>query len=369
MAQSRILYYISSLDQGGAERQLAELLRHLDLSRYEPFLALSSARDQLGYALPTGAPHVLPGPEDPRAGWALLRLLNQLRPAVIHSYMGGENLLARVCGRRAGVKVVSSVRCTRLSWKYLQGERWTHPLADAVVVNSVGIRDELVARAGVPLGKLHVIENGVDPTRFAPLTPEARTEARARYGLEGTLAVLVSGRVCLQKNQVGVLRALARLRSQGALPQELRVLFAGRGAPAWYAAALKALGRALGVDPWVRWLGLVNPIAELVGAVDAVLLPSHYEGLPNAVIEAMTCGAPALVSPAANADRLVTDGVEGLHAGTSPEEIARALARLAALDDGARRALGQRGHAHARERFAVERMARRTMALYESLLG
>jgi glycosyltransferase involved in cell wall biosynthesis len=296
-------------------------------------------------------------------------LLKELQPALVHSYMGGENLLARVCGHRLGVKVVSSVRCTRLSWKYLQGERWTHPLADAVVVNSVGIRDELMALAGVPREKITVIENGVDPSRFGPLTPEARQAARARHGIEDVLAVLVSGRVCPQKNQLGVLRALARLRARGELPAGLRVLFAGRGAPPWYAAGLRALARRWGVAPAVRWLGVVNPIADLVAAADAVLLPSHYEGLPNAVIEAMTSATPVLVSPAANTDALVTDGVEGLCTTTDPEAIARALLRLAALDARERCALGTRGRAHAVERFAVARMAGRTMELYERLLG
>lgn len=125
-----------------------------------------------------------------------------------------------------------------------------------------------------------------------------------------------------------------------------------------------ALGDAL------RLVGIVKPIEKLVAAADGVLLPSHYEGLPNAVIESMSCATAPIVSPAANTDALVDDGVTGLVCeGTDPESIERAIRRFVALSPEARALMGQRGYEAARERFAVRRMVARTVEVYARVLG
>src|SRR6185437_4401034 len=144
--------------------------------------------------------------------------------------------------------------------------------------------------------------------------------------------LLVPGRVCAQKNQRAVIRALADMNRRGALPADAKVVFAGRGSPPVYAEALRTYAGLVGLGRHVEFLGVVGPIEKLVAASDAVLLPSRWEGLPNAVIESMACATPAIVSPAANADALVEDGREGLLVeGTSAPAIARALERFFAL--------------------------------------
>lgn len=370
MARKRVLYFIYSLDQGGAERQLAELIRNLDLARFEPFLAVHNATDRLAYTLPSGAPHVV----DHRLGSlssyrSLSALVKTLEPDILHSYMGAENIVGRLMKRvRPGLKVISSVRCMQLPRGYIAAERLTHTLADRIVVNSVGIRDELVARAGVPAGRIDVIENGVDLGRFRPLGEGERADARREHAMDGTRTLVLPGRVSTQKNHAAVLDALASLKSQDALPGDLRVVFAGRDYPPWYGTMLRAKASRAGLDGVVRWTGVVRAIERLVAASDGVLLPSQYEGLPNAVIEAMACGVLALVSPPANVDALVTDGREGLVArDVSAAAVETVLRRYLALTAEERAAMGAAGHAHATERFAVERMAQRTMALYHAL--
>jgi len=265
---------------------------------------------------------------------------------------------------------VSSVRCTELPRKHVLGERMTHRLADAIIVNSVGIRDELVRRVAVDPARLSVIENGVDLARFVPLEGAARQSARASWHMGDRRVLVVPGRVCAQKNQRAVIRALALLRRRGTLSRDAAVVFAGRGSPPVYAEALRTYASVLGLGSHVEFVGVVGPIERLVAAADAVLLPSRFEGLPNAVVEAMACATPAIVSPAANADRLVTDDVEGLVCeGTHPEQIARALERFFALGPDARRAMGRAGRAHAERRFPVRTMIDRTMTVYELALG
>ena len=371
MSRRRVLYFIWSLERGGAERQLVELVRGLDPARYEGDVVVARGPGGFASLLPR-PPHNLDadGGFTARSFARLTAHIRALRPDVVHTYMGSMNFYGRLAARLAGApRVVGSVRCTELERADVVRESLSRSLVDAVVVNSVGIRDELVRRARLDPARLDVIENGVDLDRFRPVAPEARAEARAALGLTGRTVVL-PGRVCPQKNQLTLVRALASLRRSGKLPPGARVVLAGRDGDAAYGDAARALGRASGLDDVLDWRGEVGDLAPLVAAADAVVLPSRFEGLPNVVLEAMASGTPAAVSPAANLDALITDGREGLVAHGSDEgATALVLGRLFALTDDALAAMGRAGRAAAEARFPSARMVTRTMELYDRLLA
>ena len=368
----RVLFFISSLEQGGAERQVAELVRGLDLARYEPHVAVCNETDQLGYALPFASRTALDAPSGPtpRTLPRLVGLIRRLRPDLLHSYLGHQNIYGRLAVRLAGVgRAIGSVRCTQLPAQYIRHERLTHRLTHGLIVNSVAIRDELVRRAGLHAARIDVVENGVDAARFRPLSAEERESERRRFGMSGT-TVLVPGRICAQKNQISVVRALARLRAEGSLPTDLEVVFAGRQEDSTrYGGLLQAALGVYRLRPRVRFLGVVRDVERLMGAADAMLLPSHYEGLPNVVLEAMGCGCPAIVSGPANADALVREGREGVAIGDpTPAAIAAGLGRFLRTSAAEREAMGRAGRQHVIERFSVGRMVSRTAEVYERVL-
>lgn len=370
MPRRRVLYFIWSLERGGAERQLVELVRGLDPARYAGDVVVARGPGGFASLLPR-PPHSLgaDGGFTARSFARLVRHIRTVRPDVVHTYMGSMNFYGRVAARLAGVRrVVGSVRCTELERADVAREALSRSLVDAVVVNSVGIRDELVRRARLDPARIDVIENGVDLARFRPLPPAERAAARAALGLRGR-ALVLPGRVCPQKNQLTLVRALASLRRAGALPADVRVVLAGRDGDASYGDAARALGREAGLDGVVDWRGEVGDVAPLLAAADAVLLPSRFEGLPNVVLEAMASGTPAVVSPAANLDALIHDGREGLVAHGSDEgATALALRRLLALDGDALAEMGRAGRVEAEARFPSERMVARTMDVYDRLL-
>ena len=368
----RVSYFISSFVQGGAERQLAELIKGLDRARFTPSLIVCEPVDQLGESLDLAQSHCLDDALFPTP-WGVARLARALRaqrPDVVHTVKGLENALGRVVARAVGVPhVVASVRCPTLTPLQSLGERLTHRRGDVTLVNSVGIRDALLA-IGFSPAEVEVVENGADLTRFKPLAPERRAAVRREWDVDAGPLWVMPGRLSPEKNQLAVLAALASLDARGLLPPTLRVVFAGRDSLLVYGRRVKFEARARGLAARCGFPGHVAAVADLLAASELVLLPSRYEGLPNAVIEAMACGVPALVTPEANADGLVTDGVEGLVAASpAADDVARALERALSLDASEREAMGRRGLVHAARRFTRAQMVARTAAVYERLLA
>ena len=367
----RVLYFVGSFEQGGTERQVAELIANLPADRYEPHLAVCHSADQLGYRLPVASRTELGasrGPE-PRTLVRLVRLVHALAPDIVHAFHDPQNSYARLAVRIAGRgKVIGSLRSTRLPGRTLRRERLTARLGAAVIVNSAGIADELLrARAGA--ARVHVVHNGVDVRRFRPLGADERARERKRFGMTGPTFV-VPARVARQKNQLAVVRAVASMVRSGAWPRNARVILAGRPEPntryAWWVAAA---ARAAGVAHVVSRIDPLIDVESLVGAADAVLLPSSYEGLPNAVIEALACGTPCIVSSAANADGLVSHLRTGVVlADTSSASIASGMLAFARGAEAMRATALALREAFAR-RFAVQRMVDDTCAVYERVLS
>ncbi len=368
-----MLYFVPSFEQGGAERQVAELVRNLPRDRFEAHVAVCNARDDLGYDLPLASLVDLRSPSGPdlRTFFALLGHVRALRPDVVHAYHDPQNAYARLAVRlaRHGA-AVGSLRCTRLSRRTIRRERLTSRLGSALVVNSSGIRDELASRAGIDRDRIDVVENGVDGERFVPLDEAARATARARFGMRGTTLV-VPGRIARQKNQLAVVRAVARLRARGEWPEGASVILAGRvEAHARYVVLVDASIRLLRLSDIVRRIDPVRDAEVLLAAADAVLLPSRFEGLSNVVLESLACGTPPIVSPQANADALVRDGATGfVLGGAGAGEVAEGLRRFFATSREARASMGRRGRESVLARFGVARMVEATCAIYERVVG
>ena len=319
----KILFVTPGLRQGGAERQLLELIRRLP-DRFEPVLCLFEA-EEMHYRdfLPPGQPRHVVGSR--RMGLSGLRRLAQIieqeQPAILHSYRDRANLWTRVAMQLFGVRVpilITSVRNRGIDPLNLLTESTFADFTDRVLSNSVGVRDELRAWARVPEGKLQVIPNFVDFESFRPPRPGEREAARRRFEVSADHRVLVlSGRISMQKHQLGLLAALQILRRSGRLPDHVRILLAGRERDRTYSRLVRSLIQRWGLEGQVRLLGPISDVLAVYHAADAAILPSLYEGMPNAVIEAQACGLPVLVSRAANADDLVRPGESGIEVPTA----------------------------------------------------
>ena len=352
MAASRhkILFVTPGLRQGGAERQLLELVRRLP-ERFEPVLCVFEAEEihYREYLAPGEPRHVIGVRRMTWSGLArLARIIREEHPQILHSYRDRANLWTRVAMQLHGVSVpilVTSVRNRAIEPLNLLTESTFADFTDRVLSNSAGVRKELASWARVPEGKLQVIHNFVDLTHFRPPAPGEREAARKKFDLSATDRVLVlAGRVSMQKHQIGLLAALHGLRKAGQLPAHARILLAGRERDQWYGRLVRSLVKRWGLVDQVRLLGPVSDVRALYHGADLALMPSLFEGMPNAVIEAQACALPAVVSHAANADGLVRSGETGFEVPTADRHaLKEALAHTFSLSDAELQAMGGKG--------------------------
>lgn len=368
----KVLLFIPHLQQGGAERQILELMRRLP-PRFAPTLCLYRDDDHHYDGYVDGARITALGVDAMGArGLArLVRLLRAEAPAILHSYRDKANLWARLAALVTPVPVVlTSVRNRYQGWRFGSAEFLLQRVSDRVLTNSRGVHEELVRWSRVAPERIEIIHNFIDLDAFQPPTDDQRRAARARFGFaDDELIVLLPGRLARQKHQLGLAAAIKILVRRGELPANVRFVLAGRRRDRFYARAVPIAIRALGVERFVTYLEPVKDMCALYHASDVLVMPSLYEGMSNAVLEAHACGLPAVVSYAANRDGIVVHGETGFEVATfDPRPLASALRDMIALTPAQRRAMGQRGRAHVASTFHPDRALDQLVALYDRLL-
>jgi glycosyltransferase involved in cell wall biosynthesis len=368
-----ILLFIPNLQQGGAERQMLELMTRLP-DRFAPTLCVYEDTTHYREYLPAGEPaHDLRvrrmGPVGLRR---LVQVVREVRPTILHSYRDKANLWARLAAMIEPVPVVlTSCRNRAMHPIHLAAEPLLSRWSDRVLTNSEGVKRELIKLARVAPGKIQIIHNFIDVAKFRPPSDLERARARASLGLgPRDVALVLPGRISLQKHQLGLARSLYYLRRRGVLGDHVKVLLAGRERDRFVVRALPRLLAMFEVERYTQRLGAVDDMVSLYHAADALLMPSLYEGLPNAVLEACASGLPAVVSHAANIDGIVLHGESGFEAATFDQRgFADGMERLLALSAEERRRMGARGREHVAATFSAERVLRETVELYDTLIA
>lgn len=230
----------------------------------------------------------------------LLRLRRALRHAdarVIVSFLTTTNILTILAAAGLPARVVVSERNDperqHLPWPWLLLRRWTYTHAHLVTANTRGALDWL--RNFVPASKLLLVPNPLSRTP-APLISGDRNKV-----------ILNVGRLSHQKAQDVLLRAYAEVIERA---PEWRLTIVGDGPEK---PQLHELASVLGIADRVHWIEWTDDVDSLYRSSGIFVLPSRYEGTPNALLEAMSHGLPAIVTDASPGPLdCVVDGDTGL---------------------------------------------------------
>ena len=220
----------------------------------------------------------------------------------------------------------------------------------------------LKAYGDVEEDKVIVVPNAAAP-EFRPISPESAAAAvRARFSVNGPF-VLGVGDLLPRKNQIGLIRAFARLLR--AHPQFTHnLVFAGK--ETWFAHHVREAARESGIADRIRFLGFVSDteLLHLYNACDVFVFPSFYEGFGMPALEAMACGR-AVVCSSTSALPEVVDGAALLFDPYSVDEMVRAIADL--LLDPELRARMERLGLQRAAHFSWQNAAQKTLEVYHAV--
>jgi glycosyltransferase involved in cell wall biosynthesis len=370
----RVLYLIDSLASGGAQRQLVTLVRSLDRAVIEPTVAvyhpLYHFRPELAEA---GVQLVDLGPgrgRSPRVLWRLISLLRRGNFDLVHSWLRTPGVLASVAATAVGgPRVIVSERNTdpvQAHWSVLL-QRALAGRADRMVVNADAIAERVERLIPAWRGRIRVVPNGLEWTDPSSSDEKAAEDFRGEHLGGADLLLGVVGRIGRQKAPHVLLDALTRL--PGDTAARLSVVWVGKQIDRGLADSVRTRVSEL---PGTTKFTLVPETRQIRGvylALDGLILPSRWEGLPNAVLEALAHGVPVVATDVGDTSKLVRDGDNGwLVAPDDADALAAAIDRLVRADDLGRRAMGARGAEFVRREFSSALLVERTVAVYRELL-
>jgi glycosyltransferase involved in cell wall biosynthesis len=372
----RVLLTISSLERGGAERQVVHLANHLDAQRFEVHVCCLSEAAPLADDL-RGRDHRLHllskrWKYDAGVVVRVARLMRRLGIHVAHAFLFDAEMVVRLAAAAAGVPVVvASERNSdyRLGWKHWVCQRLTRGGFDALIANSEAGRRFAMRTLGLEFDRVHVIRNGVDVERFRP---GSGTEPRRSLGLRPDAPVVgMVATLKRQKNHGDFLRAASRVLTTFPRAQFVCVGEAMRdnlqGAED-YAREVRQLLYELRLHHRCRFIGGRSDMPSVYRAFDVTVLPSLHEGTPNVLLESMACGVPAVATDVADNATVVPDGRAGFIVPTHrPDVVADRVGRLLSGDD-ARRRMGAWARDWTVTHFSLSRLAAQTGELYARLL-
>ncbi len=217
-----------------------------------------------------------------------------------------DGFAAVLLGRWFHRPVCITLRGTIIQWSRRPLGRWLCNWAIRRAQRVIAVSHNLSKRArqgGVPEYRIETISNGVDCERFRFID---RSMARRRLGLSERDRLLVSvGHISPRKGFHRVIQSLPRLVE--ACSDVHLAIVGGRGAEHDNSVELRALVRDLGLADRVLFVGAQAPdgVALWLGAADAFVLASDFEGCPNVVLEAMACGRPVVATKVGDVERMV----------------------------------------------------------------
>ena len=306
----RVLQLIDSLAPAGAEQSLVVLAPHLQTRGVDLHVGCLTQQDELRGVLETAGIPVHGGLASTGSRRESVRnvgrLLENLRPDLVHTTLFEADLAGRLAARRSRIPSVSTWANTAYGRTEIRrgGNHWAKvraaQAADIATARFAArfhavtphVAEVMSRRLLISRSKVDVVPRGRDPEVLGTRSEQRRTEVRQSLGVGDTTPLVLA--VARQEPQKGLdvlVRGLPAIRAS--LP-DVVILVAGREGRA--TEQLRSLQTAL-LDPdAVRFLGARDDVPDLLCAADAFVLPSRWEGAAGSVIEAMAMECPIVAS-------------------------------------------------------------------------
>jgi glycosyltransferase involved in cell wall biosynthesis len=349
----RILFVVNGFAIGGGELKLLELVAELKRrysGRYRMVVAAVGQGGPLEKQFEKVADKMVVYSKkhkyDVSQVWRLYRLILNERVNIVQTTLFYADVIGTLAARLAGVKNIISWEANTergkssrrkknlkniISWetntqpygtKHMTAYRLAAKGFRISVSVSNAIRKQVMEDRHVSPVKTRTVHYGVDVNRFHPVSGEP-----FRKSLGIPMQCVVFGTIARLSEPKGHHYLIQAVPAVVRRFPNIRFVFAGDGP---LRKSLESQTKALGIESYVQFLGFRTDVVELMAAFDAFVLPSLYEGLPNAVLEAMACGKPVVATAVDGTPEIVVHGETGLLVpAKDPDALAEAILRIA----------------------------------------
>jgi glycosyltransferase involved in cell wall biosynthesis len=294
----------------------------------------------------------------------LWKLIHHEKPQVVEMFTHDTNMLVLPLAWLARVPVRIPTHHGMIDGFPRWRERIHTWMVNHLSHGIVAVSDLTMKKAleeGIQKNKISVIPNGIVPIT---LNEADRSEVRKQMGAgENDIVLLSVGRLVYQKAHEYLVSALPAVLKE--LPN-IKVGICGDGL---LRADLEKQIESLGLEKEIKLFGMQANVTKYLAAADVFVLPSRWEGLPIALLEAMSAGLPVIATRVEGVDEVVEEGVHGvLVQPESTEELVKAILQLS-KDTAQRQRMGNAARLRVLNSFTVDRMCEKYLELFLNSLG
>lgn len=365
-SQTDIWYLISNLEIGGAERTLVDLVNRLDPDQFNITIWTLTEPGPLATDVQKHVAVRSLGAKnkgDIRAPLQFMSEIKNERPSILQSFLFYDNTLATIAGLMSPrTTVITGVRAVPDNPSTFRNyiRHVSCRLADHIVSNSEA-GAKFILDYGVPPERVSVVRNGrnIDVYRSGESTPELRRS----LGIPRDVPVVGTvGRLVERKGHYDLLKAWPAILNEY---PDAHLLIVGEGPER---DGLETIAGELSIQDSIHLPGTQDNIPDMLDLMDVFVFPSHFEGLPGALIEAMIAGLPIIATPVDGNSELIDDEITGLFVPVKDDKkISEYVVNLLS-DPETRNRLGTAANEQAKEEFSIKTMATEFSNLYDELI-
>ena len=361
----RILYLITDLDIGGAEKNLYYLVSGINKKIFEPRIMSLKDKGEIRKKLLREGIYVYPYSIKRKSDFLLFsfnlfRIIRDFRPHILHTFLFHANFIGRIIGKFSKVPcIISSVRVMEMEKKWhIFFEKWTKHLIDKELCVCDAVKNFRKDKIGISENKLEVIYNGLEGEKISNVKPLSHKE----LGVSEDKFII--GTVSRLEKQKGIEYLLDAVKILIRKNYEISLVVVGMGKEE---NNLKEKVDREGIKEHVSFLGFRRDVLSIIASFDLFVLSSLWEGFPNALLEAQSLGIPCVVTDVGGSREIVKDGETGIIV-PSEDSFAIANAIMKLINDNELREKMGKEAKKAKDIFTVEKMVSKTEALYKELI-
>ncbi len=369
----KILIVTTSDRMAGAEKNIFDLLRFMDKSKYEFRLVIFKNEHNGELLKRVRELGVRAESLNINSKWQffkllkLWRIIRSFKPDILQSFLFFDNQICRIFGRMARVKcIISGLQNVEIKRNFIRNimDRITVKFVTIVISNSDAGRDFYITNNYISEDKIFVVKNGIDIKSLELLQSDFFDKEKDNvFGFivpKNTLRIIAVGYLTEQKGMIYLIRAVEILARKNI---RVECFIIGQG------ILMDSLNREIEsskLDDRIHLLGYVSESFKYLKLFDLYVLPSLWEGLPNVVLEAMASKLPVVATSVGGVPEIIKDGETGFLATKgSAKLLALAIENFLSLDRNQKEKMIESAFQFVEKNFNVEKRMKKYEIYYD----